>query len=585
MIDYPTAFPIPADLLPERLRGLLESVSTDPALRIEVSCSTERDPYGPTSEIVHMLMAVVPDNDQRSPPVLHSDQGLVTYSTPILRDKGSEANFTPNVDGYDYIVASWGNSSFYTYHLAEKVWMTLGLTPRCLGNDQQRLIYDDLQLPEFAVAEGEVSGQYYYNASRNIRWFMSNEYLRKYLWLRGSRGVRQFFYQAHLPDGQELRAWMSGKKQVEFGEQGDWFDGDIREVDGGYLLQVWATVEAVSCQLCPGQTAEGIIWPGIEGPVTRVRANSLVDATSVYLDDRFLERYEKNNLYQTTPVNLHGTWHCSPSYLGQWSFTDCKRVGRNLIKVRMRELYKGKPDREILHAHSHALDANFVAQFDLSEEHIVSKVAKLLDQLLALGENLSQLGAILNIEKSADDLTGFRRTEINANGWLHYPQLSKLAQVAPLSMSQQDFLARCKSIHELWQRLPNGFLKQVLQAAGVPRKKISDLGSLKLLQGLLNILQQLDFNDEAPDAFTSEREPEAWDSRNEAIAMLFVTNQLRIGDAHDTVSEVLETLQDRGFDTASLHQGHGRALDFVIDGVIKSFAAINGPLQRILARG
>ncbi|WP_431819418.1 hypothetical protein [Burkholderia sp. F1] len=584
MMDYLAEFPVPAALLPERLRSLLEPVGIDPALRVEVSSFTERDPYGPNSETVQMLMAVVPDDGDDAPPVLHREHGMVAHSTPVLREKGSGRDFSPSVDGHDYIVASWGSGSFHTYHLAEKVWMALGLTPRCFGNEQQRLVYDDLELPEFGVAEGEISGQYYYEASRNIRWFMSNEYLRKYLWLRGGRGVRQFYYQAMLPGRQELRDWMNGQAFVEIGEAGHWVQGDIREDEGGFLLQVWVTVVAVTCELCLGQTAEGLVWPDIGEPVTRARANALIDPTSIFLDDRFLERYEENRFYDTTPVNVHGIWHCSPSYLGQWAFTDCKRIGRNLIKVRLRELYQGIPDREILHARAYALDAAAVAQFDLDEEHFVAKVNRLLTQLLDLGENLSRFAAELGIEKSAEDLIGFVRAEVHANGWLRYPQLAKLAQVAPLAMSQQAFLARCKSIHEIWQRLPNGFLKQILQAGGVPRASIANRGSLKLLESLLNLLQRLDADDEAPDAFRSDREPEGWDARNDRVGMLFVANDLRIADAHDAVGESLQRLQDQGFDIASLHEGHGRALDFVMDGVIDAFAAINGPLSAILRR-
>ena len=274
---------------------------------------------------------------------------------------------------------------------------------------------------------------------------------------------------------------------------------------------------------------------------------------TVYLDDRFLERYEQNSLYESTPLDMHGDWYCSPSYLGQWSFTGCRRVGRNLIKVELRDLYKGVPDREILHAHVHALDPAIVKQCDLTEEHIVSKVNRFLTQMLCLGENLSQLGTALGIEKPAVELLGFSREEVAADGWLHYPQVAKLAQFAPLDMTQQAFLARCKSIHEIWQKLPDGFLKQLLEAMGVPRKSIVTLGKLKLLQCLLN------------------------------IAMLFVTYDLRIADAHDAVSKI-ERLQDQDFDTATLHQGYGRALDFVLDGVIDAFTAINSPLGRILAR-
>ena len=81
--------------------------------------------------------------------------------------------------------------------------------------------------------------------------------------------------------------------------------------------------------------------------MTHDRADALVETMPVYLDDQFLNRYEQNSHFDTTPVKIYGQWDCSPSYRGQWSFTDCVRVGRNLIKVPMRELYKPKPDREI----------------------------------------------------------------------------------------------------------------------------------------------------------------------------------------------------------------------------------------------
>jgi hypothetical protein len=413
---------------------------------------------------------------------------------------------------------------------------------------------------------------------------MSNEYLRKYLWMRGARGVRVFFYQALLPDSMDLRALMAGQPHVDIKAADGWYEIDIREHRAGLLLQVWATVDAVSCELCPEQTADGIQWPGIAGIVTHASANALIDRTPVYLDDRFLERYEQSSFYDTTPVNIYGTWHCSPSYGGQWSFTDCERVGRNLIRVPLRELYKPKPEREILHAYAFAIDPNLLGQIDQNEEHIVSKTHRLLEQLLKLGDNLSALAAAIGLDKSASDLVGFSRDEIQANGWASYPQLRRLSQVAPLDMSQQSFLARCKALHEVWQTIPNGFLKRILEASGCRRNSVQDLGSLKLLQALLNILEKLDANEEAKDAFKNNTEPDGWAESNKRMAPLFVANDLRNADAHETFGESLQRLQDLGFDTASLHQGYARALDFVMDGVIGAFATINRPLSKILAR-
>jgi hypothetical protein len=87
--------------------------------------------------------------------------------------------------------------------------------------------------------------------------------------------------------------------------------------------------------------------------MTHARANAQLHGGIIYLDDRFLERYEQSAFYDTTPNRSGST---NPSYHGQWAFSDCERVGRNLIRVPIRELYKPKPDREIVHAHRFILE-------------------------------------------------------------------------------------------------------------------------------------------------------------------------------------------------------------------------------------
>lgn len=559
--DYLAAFPIPAHVMPPRLRGLLEPVGLSPNQFVEVASMQESDPHGEQAEHLHLLMAVVAGLDNDPIEVLsEAGDGVVEYSVPVGDMRGCSAAFSPSISGHDYVVAAWGDGSFYTFNLAEKVWMTLGLTPRCVGNDHQRLVYDDLGLPEFGVAEGEVSSSYHWNLKRTVSWRMSNEYLRRYLWLRGARGVRVFYYSAQLPDVPEVRAIMRGESHFvsKPAEGVAWYELDIREQDCGLLLQLRASVEAVMPKLCPERTAEDILWPGGAQPMTHARANTLKGLEPVYLDDRFLQKYEQSAFYDSTPVNVRGQWYCSPSYRGQWSFTECRRVGRNLVQVPMRDLYMPKPDREIAHAHSFAVDPAALAHVDLKEEHVVAKVQRLLDVLLRLGDGLAALGTTVGLNKSAVELTGFDRAEVAANGWAAYPALSRLAQVAPLDMTQQIFLARCKSLHEVWQRVPDGYLKSLLELAGCPRVAVKNYRSLKLLQALLNVIEKLNVHEEAIDAFASGKEPEDWNHRNEAMAPLFLNNDLRIADAHEAVKNCLPPLQQLGFDTANLNEGYGR---------------------------
>lgn len=546
----------------------------------------ESDPHGDQAEHLHLLMAVVPGAEGPLEVLSEAGNGVVEYSVPFGDKCGCSAGFSPSISGHDYIVAAWGDSSFYTFNLAEKVWMLLGLTPRCVGNDQQRLVYDDLGLPELGVAEGEVSSDYHWSLKRAVSWRMSNEYLRRYLWLRGARGVRVFYYSALLPNIPEVRAIMGGESHVVLKptEGVAWYELDIREHRGGLLLQLWASVEAVMPELCPEQNADAILWPGDAQSMTHARANALFGHDHLAcLDDRFLQKYEQSAFYDSMPVHVWGQWHCSPSYRGQWGFTECLRVGRNLIQVPMRELYKPKPDREIVHARSFAVNPADLVHVDLNEEHVVAKVQRLLDVLLRLGDGLSALGATVGLNKSAAELTGFDRGEVAANGWSTYPALSRLAQVVPLDMTQQMFLARCKSLHEVWQRVPNGYLKSLLECAGCPRGEVKALGSLKLLQALLNVIEKLNVHEEASDAFASGREPEGWSDSNEAMAPLFLNNDLRIADAHETVEQCLTTLQRLGFDTANVNAGYGRALDFVMDGVINALGTVVTAIESLLS--
>ncbi len=585
-IDYLEQFPIQAALLPARLRGLLETVGGAPRLRVKVARRYCADQHGPNREYLHMIMALVPEKELSQLGVLRSAcDGLVSGSTPYVTKKGGLSEFTLSLSGHDYIVAAWGNGHFYSYYLAEKVWMALGLSPRCLGSEQQRVIFDDLALPELGVVEGEISSQYYFSPSRDICWTMSNEYLRRYLWMRSAYGVRVFFYEALLPDCPGLRKLMDGKSQVRVKPPGGWCEVDIREQEGGLLIQVWASVAAVSPEPCPKPSADDLVWPGIAGPMTHCRANSLTDFGSAYLDDRFLERYEQSGHFDTAPVKVDDNqWHCSPSYPGQWAFSDCVRVGRNAVRVPIRELYKPKPDREIIHANEHVLQPAQVGQPDQDEEHIVSKTERYVNQLLDLGDHLVALNSDLELKpKPANEIVGFARSELHYFGWSKYPRLLRLAQVAPLAMTEQLFLSRCKNIHEFWQHIPNGFLKNLLVKAGHDRSDIKTFRSLKLLQALLNIVERLNAENERVDAFGADPHPEDLTSENTSLTALFVNYDLRMADAHDT-GDVHRRLEELGLDVAALNEGYGSALDQVFDGVINAFAHLNKELAELLSR-
>lgn len=586
--DYFDDFPIPKDLLPEKLVRLLEPVSLLPNERVEIAARYENDFNGPDYECLHMLMAVVPDGEEDKVGVLdETGYGVVSFSVPQDYEKGCYAEYQESISGYDYIVASHGDGSFYSYFLAEKVWMMLGLTPRCFGGNSQRIIFDDLSIPELAVAEGEVSDEFSFEPSRTISWKMSNRYLRKYLWMRNAYAARVFFYAVALNENPKIREIMNGEKRVILEPEGGWYRFELLESRGKLFLQCSATVVAAAPERCDEPTIEGIKWPGVDGLATEDRFDKDFE-TTIILDDKFLERYEQNGFYLVAPSQDHnGVWCCFPAYKAEWGFV-CYRVGRNLIEVRLKSLYKGVPKaipaREVLHVRQFALSPKEITHLDTNEEHIVAKTQRFLDQILALGDNLSSLGMAVGIQKRAKDIMGFSKVALSINGWDPYPELVRLAHVAPLDMSQQAFLSRCKSLYEIWQRIPDGFLKQLLRKAGCPKEAVKDFKSLKLLECLLNVLQSLNANQETSDSFTSNSEPETWNEQNDSMTFLFLNNELRVADAHDKPGEVIRILESLGVDTASLNDGYGRALDTVYDGVIDTFLILNNELVKLLNR-
>jgi hypothetical protein len=584
LIDYVNDCPIPPALQPPRLRALLEPAGAGADLRIDVTSRFDEDHYGLNRECAHMIMAVVRDVDALAlKDFRETGAGVVNQSRPDVSERGGLAEFNVSISGHDYIVASNGDGSFYGYQLADKVWIGLGLTPRAEGGKGQKLTYDDLSAPVFGVAEGEISTKYHYSPDRNARWNMSNDYLRRYLWMRGAHGVRLFYYEKRFEDLPELRTLMKGEPHVDIKPENGWCEIGIREFKGGLLVQMWAVVAAVSPELCETPDVETLEWPGAPGPMTYARASAYIHGAPVFLDDRFLERYEQNSLFDTMPTRAGAVWLCGPSYQGQWSFTDCERAGRNLIRASVRKLYAGLPDREIAYAHSFVLSAEKAAEFDQAEEHIVSKTARFADVLLALGDHLEILGGAVGAPKPAADIVDLSRADLKANQWRNYPELSRLAQTAPLAITEQAFLSRCKSLHEFWQRIPNGYLKALLERSGHPRDAVKQLKSAKLLQGLTNMLERLNADGERLDAFAGAADAADLQRRNVGMGALFTVNDLRLADAHHA-GETLAHLESLDFDISRVNEGYGRAVDHVFDSVIDAFSHINAQLDSLIRR-
>lgn len=577
-------FPIPESLLPAALKRLLViEPASETAKQVSVAERFEKDAYGVDYEAYHMLMAAVRNENAASFGVpSESSDGVVSYSIPDISEKGGAREFQPSVSGEEYVVAAWGSGHYFGFHLSDKVWMTLGLSPRSVGGTHQQLIYDDLRLPLLNIAKGHVSNEYYWTQRGNVKWTMRNDYLRRYLWMKDYVGIRVFFYEANLRNSKEWESFRSKIKGDELSPKGSWFNCRILDNKNGIRLQVWAAPIVVENDLCAKPNADGLLWPGTEQAMTKAKANSIVARSNIYLKDSFLEKYEQSSLFDCYPSKAHGSWYCSPSYGGQWAFTDCKRVGRNLIKVSTRELYKPKPDAEILHAFTHAISEAEAFTFDFDEEHVAKKTDKFLTAILNLVDIFAEVGSHLGISLDPAKLCGYDRGELDANGWQKYPALHRLASVAPRDITEQQFLSRCKLINEALQPIPNKSLKALLKAMGAEAKTYNEFQLIKLLQALSAIA--VDVNRKGDDVSGLHIAAKDVDilARQIVLAPLFVNNDLRNCDAHADPGKVISLLTILGFDTALITDGYGLALDWVFDQVTEALNAITDQFKKII---
>lgn len=587
MIDYLNEFPLPKECLPSTLVNLLTTETADsPSKKILVTSRMETNKYRDGYEYHHMLMACVPVSDLAKLTVLsESTDGVVELSTPCCSNLGGLTQFDPNVSGYGYIVASWGDGSHYSYALAEKVWMTLGLSSRGIGNSEQRIIYDDLSVPALGIVEGNLSNEYYFTQSKKTEWTMRNDYLRDYLWKIGCYGVRSFFYEAYLDDHDSIRKLMNGTDHYNENLGSGWGELDLRITDGRILIQLWASVVAVSPELCVAQDKYSLVWAGDSHPMTQQRANDFIASKYVYLDDACLDKYEKDSMYEAVPFKSRACYSSNPSYKGQWSFRDCDRVGRNLLKMSIYEIYRQLPDQEVYHLHQYAVPISVAETFDHDEEHIVSKTDRLLRELILLSEHLSRVtslagGDIINPEQFIE----FDRRLYDEEGFLEFPIIQKMAQVAPLEMYEQDFLSRCKTLNEIIGKFKNGHLKRVLKLLGARGEDVENYQGLKLIQALLSIFECLDSQAEGAGALPQSAQNVDWKQANHGMAALFINNDLRNAEAHEAVGKSLLSLEKLGWDTATLSTGYGKALDFLLDQVISTFKRLNEHIYNVLDR-
>ena len=329
-----------------------------------------------------------------------------------------------------------------------------------------------------------------------------------------------------------------------------------------------AAVVVALPELCPELGLENINWPDLNQVVTRFRARTMELGTA-YFNDSLLKKFEDKEGYTIIPDTAY------VCYKHIWAFRDSRRIKRNYISIPYRKIFECLDERTIILLSKYAVSKKEVDAAE-DKENIAAKTIRFKDEFLQLGRNLSQLLYILtNKELLPRDIIRISEDDLHYYGWYKDERLFRLAKVAPLNMDKDDFLSRCKTMNELFNQIPIGPLRNIILSTSISSDEIKNLGSIKLLHGIKNVLDYLvknhltilDFKDCVAEIKLKET--------NTSTIGLFVLNDLRQIDAHSKFCNPLDVIEKIGFDRSLCHQGYGNALDFIYDTIIDSLHDFN----------
>lgn len=251
----------------------------------------------------------------------------------------------------------------------------------------------------------------------------------------------------------------------------------------GYRLhaEVWGThVLAEPGPLPISQYEEehaDLLWPGFDGPVSEARALAMLHMESVFIRDAVLKNYEEFPEYEVNPE------HGSVDYEGRWIVGPRHRVGRDLIQIELRELYKGNPPHVVKLWNEHAVPPPVGDAASPSTPNVATRSKRVVFAVLSLAEALSALGSSHAADLSK--LTAFvpwGRDELAYSGWWKPSQIAPITRHIPSPLSREEFLKRCQRLHrvtvEAWNQ---AHLRRLATSVGMPPATTGDWRSLKML--------------------------------------------------------------------------------------------------------
>lgn len=477
------------------------------------------------------------------------------------------------------LILGWTQANQTALVLDPGFAMTYGLMPRAGPNGAQH--WDDPAAPQTDIAIVDEPSLYDSQRVSGARARISRGHLQDYLTLRGMHLIQVYYeYRSAFQDDAAEQLLGAKDKDRVCEDLRDRSVDVSRYRDGEYVTQVWGARLIAGPGDMPVTSdtleREGLVWPGLSGPVTRDVARKARMHDWVYVRDTVLAIYEDRPGFSVHPESG------AVSFKGQWSVGHCERVGRDVIRVELKKLYEGTPHRVIRHWHAHAIQPTPAVTGPRARQarNIASRAKALVQALTKVGELLAELNDRLELpELSGADLVGLDREFLEYNGWWMGPFVKQVARHAPIDMGRDAFLERCLDLDKLTiEALAERHLRRMVQKIGEPRDRVKDLRGLKLLDRIACLAQVatdagLSLSDAGAEIVHRFHE----DARSKRpLNHLFVISDLRQLKGHRKEIEAgaITGLERLGMDERAVTGGWGPALDALYDGAINDLETL-----------
>lgn len=463
--------------------------------------------------------------------------------------------------------------------------MTYGLFPR-FTEQNQKLLWDEPAEPENEVIIMNPISNYNLGNANLAQVKIKKGYIQDYSSLRKKIIIQLFYEKRRMEINDEIKKMIGSEKvfEIKFNTHNIRIANDSRDND-----LVLVEVHGYRVIASPGDSpiTEGrwdygeLKWPGFDKPVTNDFAMSLTPMDLVYVTDEVLGKFEGQDDYDITPETG------GVRYSSQWAVSYGHRVGRNIIALELKKLYEGNGPEIVNHWHKFAVDPTSIEK---KRKNIVDFAKELVDGYLILGDFLASIiSAILNQKIEAQDVIKLDRPIIEYSGWCSIKEIERITWHIPTNLNKDMFLDRCKRLNILIvEGLNERLLRQSLIRIGVDGDKIKEIGSIKLLELLLELclistksgLTLLNDGKE----IVKRLDP---DNVNAVLAKLFGLYYLRQQSAHylgkDNQKEFVKSLNSFEIESSMVAGNYVDAIEIVYDGITKTLKNVNKIFSKTLS--